>query len=52
MAMAISNVPVLKGQAAKIFIKKADKAKKNRASVDFSKQRAEMRTILANAKFE
>lgn len=52
MAMAISNVPVLTGDVAKDFIRKAEEAMKRRGSIDFSKQRAEMRKILANAKLK
>ncbi|WP_173805367.1 hypothetical protein [Prevotella sp. P5-92] len=52
MAMAISNVPVLTGEAAETFVRKADEAMKNRGSIDFTEQRAEMKLILANARFE
>lgn len=52
MAMAISNVPVLTGEVAKAFVRKADDAMKRRGSIDFTEQRAEMKLILANAKFE
>ena len=52
MAMAISNVPVLTGEVAKTFVRKADDAMKRRGSIDFTEQRAEMKLILANAKFE
>ena len=52
MAMAISNVPVLTGEAAEAFVRKADEAMKRRGSIDFTEQRAEMKLILANAKFE
>lgn len=52
MAMAISNVPVLTGSAAESFVKKAEKAMRRRGTVDFSKQKAEMKAILANAKFQ
>lgn len=50
MALVISNVPVLKGKVAEDFVRKAEKAEKERGSIDFSKQRAEMKTILAKAK--
>lgn len=52
MAMAISNVPVLTGEAAEAFVRKADEAMTRRGSIDFTEQRAEMKQILANAKFE
>ena len=52
MAMAISNVPVLTGKAAEVFVQKAEKAMRRRGTVDFSKQKAEMKVILANAKFK
>lgn len=52
MAMAISNVPVLTGKAAEVFVQKAEKAMRRRGTVDFSKQKAEMKAILANAKFK
>ena len=52
MAMAINNVPVLTGDAAEAFVRKADDAMKHRGSIDFTEQRAEMKLILANARFE
>lgn len=52
MAMAISNVPVLTREAAEAFVRKADEAMSRRGSIDFTEQRAEMKLILANAKFE
>ena len=52
MAMAISNVPVLTGEAAETFVRKADEAMKHRGSIDFTEQRAEMKLILANARSE
>lgn len=50
MAIAISGIPMLKGNEALAFRKKAEEAMKNRGSIDFSKQRAEMKSILAKAK--
>lgn len=50
MALAISGIPMLTGEAAEVFRKKAEEAKKRRGSIDFSKQRAEMKAILAKAK--
>ena len=52
MAMAISIVPVLTGEAAENFVRKADEAMQRRGSIDFTEQRAEMKLILKNAKFE
>lgn len=50
MAMAINNIPVLKGKVAEDFVRKAEKAEKERGTIDLSKQRIEMRAILAKAK--
>lgn len=50
MALAISNIPVLKGKVAEEFVRKAEKAEKERGTIDFSKQRASMKAILAKAK--
>lgn len=50
MALAISGIPVLTGSEALNFREKAEKALKRRGSIDFSKQREEMRAILAKAK--
>ena len=50
MALAISGIPMLKGKEALDFREKAKKALKKRGSIDFTKQREEMRTILAKAK--
>ena len=52
MAMAINNVPVLTGDAAEAFVRKADEAMKHRGSIDFTEQLAEMKLILANARLE
>lgn len=48
--MAINNIPVLKGKVAEDFVRKAEKAEKERGTIDLSKQRIEMRAILAKAK--
>lgn len=48
--MAISGIPMLTGDEALAFREKAKQALKKRGSVDFSKQRAEMKVILAKAK--
>lgn len=50
MALAISGIPMLTGDEALAFRSKAEKSLKNRGSIDFSKQRAEMLAILAKAK--
>lgn len=50
MALAISGIPMLTGDEALAFRSKAEESLKNRASIDFSKQRAEMLAILAKAK--
>ena len=46
MAIANRPIPTLKGDAAKRFIDKADKASKKRETVDYSKQVNTMRAIL------
>lgn len=46
MAMAISNIPVLTGEAAERFVQLAKQAEKERGSIDFSKQREMFRKIL------
>lgn len=51
MALAISGIPMLTGEEALAFREKAESMLKKRGSIDFSKQRAEMQTILAKAKF-
>lgn len=50
MAMAISGIPMLTGKEALDFREKAEKAMTQRGSIDFSKQRAEMKAILEKAK--
>lgn len=49
MAIAISNIPVLKGKEAEDFIKKAQEAERERGAIDFSQQRDTMRKILEEA---
>ena len=51
MALAISGIPMLTGDEALAFREKAEETLTKRGSIDFSKQRAEMKTILAKAKF-
>lgn len=50
MAMAISNIPVLRGEVADHFIRQARVAEKERGIVDFSRQRENMKKILARSK--
>jgi len=47
MALAISGIPMLTGDEALAFREKAEETLKKRGSIDFSKQRAEMKAILA-----
>lgn len=49
MAIAISNIPVLKGKEAEDFIKKAEDAELERGTIDFSEQRLAMKKILERA---
>ena len=50
MALAISTVPVLTGEAAKRFTEKMKVSEQKRGSVDFSEKIAEARRILSKAK--
>ena len=43
MALAISNIPVLTGEAAERFVLMAEEAERNRGCIDFSRQHAECR---------
>ena len=52
MAIAISGIPMLTGDEALAFRERAEETLKKRGSIDFSKQRAEMKAILAKAKFQ
>ena len=52
MALAISTVPVLTVEAAERFEKNMKAKEKQRGSVDFSKQIAEAKKILAKAKLQ
>ncbi len=49
MAIAISNIPVLKGKEAEDFVKKAQEAEKERGTIDFSRERVAMHKILEKA---
>lgn len=51
MSLEISGVLVLIGDEILAFREKADESLKKRGSIDFSKQHAEMKAILAKAKF-
>ena len=46
MAIAISNIPVLKSEEAENFIRKAQEAEVERGTIDFSQQRITMQKIL------
>lgn len=50
MALIIRPVPTLEGDEAQRFIKAAEKAYKNRHTVDMSKYRDEYKKILKKAK--
>ena len=50
MALAISNIPVLKGELAEEFIRKAKEAEKEKGSIDCSKMMETMYTILERSK--
>ena len=50
MAIAIKQIPVLKGKTASTFIKKAEDTASKKHTVDFSKQASEARDIFAKAK--
>lgn len=50
MAIAIKNIPPLKGKEAKRFVDAAETAERNRATVDFSKQVLIARSILEKSK--
>jgi hypothetical protein len=45
MALAISNIPVLSGDAAIRFVRTAEKNARNRGSVDFSSKREMWRSF-------
>ena len=47
--MAISNIPVLTGEAAERFVKLAKRAERERGSIDFSKKREMYRKILTHS---
>ena len=51
MALAISGIPMLMGDEALAFRERAEETQNKRGSIDFSKQRAEMKVILAKARF-
>ena len=49
MAIAISGIPMLTGDEALAFRERAEETLRKRGSIDFSKQRAEMKAILTIA---
>jgi len=50
MALAISNIPVLKGELAEEFIRKAKEAEKEKGSIDCAEMMEAMYTILERSK--
>jgi hypothetical protein len=40
MALPISNIPILTGEAAEAFVRNAEEAEAHRGSIDFSRQHA------------
>lgn len=52
MALAISTVPLLTGEAAERFDKNMKAKEKQRGTIDFSKQITEAKKILAKAKLQ
>lgn len=47
MAVYVKAIPTLRGDVAKRFIKKSEENLNKRASIDFSKEAANSRAILA-----
>lgn len=41
MALAISNIPVLTGEVAEEFVRRAEEAERNRSCIDFSHEHEE-----------
>ena len=50
MAIPIKSVPTLKGKSAEAFVRKAERAEKERATIDMSKQAKMFASILSKAK--
>lgn len=50
MAIAIKQIPVLRGRVAERFVNKAESNLENKHTVDFSEQANNARKILAKAK--
>ena len=48
MILAINGIPMLTGDEALAFREKAEDTLKKRGSIDFSKQRTEMKAMLSN----
>ena len=50
MAMAISSVPVLTGEVAEEFVRKAKQAEQERGTIDVSQMMQNMKAILERSK--
>lgn len=50
MAMVISNIPVLTGDVADEFVRKAEQAERERGSINMDTAKQEMREILSKAR--
>lgn len=50
MALAIKSIPPVTGKDAERFIQAAEKAEKNRASIDFTEQSKITRAILEKSR--
>ena len=50
MALAISNIPVLKGEIAEEFVRKAEQAERERGTIDCSQMMQNMYAILERSK--
>ena len=48
MSLAISNIPVLSGEAAMRFVRTAEKNARNRGNIDFSAERKVWRNFEAS----
>jgi hypothetical protein len=52
MAIAIKSIPILKKQAAKYFVEKAEDSFNHKGTVDFTEQLASANRILEKAKMK
>ena len=52
MALSISNIPVLTGEVAEDFIRKAEKAEKERGSIDCTQMMETMKKIIERSKIQ